>query len=54
MNSEGEAADSFMWQEEEVVYEVYTVDPLLLVDTVTDQMKSRIVLKSRHRSKRKM
>ncbi|WP_421101050.1 hypothetical protein ACOKXV_12350 [Sporosarcina psychrophila] len=39
MNSEGAAANSFMWQEEEVVYEVYTVDPLLLVDTVTDQMK---------------
>ena len=39
MNSDGAAANSLMWQQKDVVYEVYTADPLVLVDTVTESME---------------
>ncbi|NYF24439.1 hypothetical protein [Sporosarcina sp. JAI121] len=39
MDSDGAVANILMWQESDVVYEVYTADPLILVDTVTDYMK---------------
>ncbi len=38
MDSNGAAANSLMWQEGETVYELYTEDPLLLIDTITGYM----------------
>lgn len=38
MNSNGAAANSIIWQEGTSVYEIYTGDPLLLIDTVTGYM----------------
>ena len=38
MNSNGAAANSIIWQDGETVYEIFTGDPLLLIDTVTGYM----------------
>lgn len=38
MNNNGAAANSIIWQEGTTVYEIYTGDPLLLMDTVTGYM----------------
>jgi hypothetical protein len=39
IESDGAAANNLIWQEQDVIYEVYTADPLILKDTVTEQMK---------------